>query len=134
MYRSVKAAQRDWESAPIIRVSSLDRNQIIIRALFDVLEPFVAKLAVVQILTATNASEAALLSYKAFQTQYAKCEMRTDGNLHDRWVLWDHSQGFHSGHSFKDLGAKESQLNVLDDPIQHWRDFDARWAKAGIIS
>src|SRR5207244_10363516 len=43
--------------------------------LFDLLEPFVSKLTSLQILTATNAPKTALLSYKAFHTQYPRCEI-----------------------------------------------------------
>ena len=105
--------------------------------LFDLLDPFAAKLRI-QILTSPKllssqpAFKTALATARDFRSQYPNCELRTEPEekLHDRYILWDHSHGYHVGHSLKDLGKKDSQLNLLSNASEHWAAFDARWATA----
>ena len=73
-----------------------------------------------RLLTATVPS-AVLHAYRAFRSQYgAATEMAVgkSGELHDRYILWDGAQGFHVGHSLKDLGRKDAQLDLLEAPAR----------------
>ena len=88
-----------------------------------------------RLLTATVPS-AVLHAYRAFRSQYgAATEMAVgkSGELHDRYILWDGAQGFHVGHSLKDLGRKDAQLDLLEAPAQQWALFEERWAAATLV-
>lgn len=92
----------------------------------------------VRIVTSDKTSKGALKTYEAYRAQYALTEMRfteyEDIKFHDRFVLWDNSQGFHFGHSLKDLGKKDTQINLIKDPCKQTALFDERWAEARPMS
>lgn len=99
-------AQKDWESQPIIRITTLDRDEVVIRAgerfranrllreIFasareelSILDPYVgpplfdlleeiAQRLQIRIITSEKIKEAAYLSYKAFRSQYPRTELR----------------------------------------------------------
>ncbi len=54
--------------------------------------------------------------------------------IHDRFVLWDKSNCFHIGHSIKDLGTKDTQLNRITNPAVQLKLFEGRWAESSPIS
>ena len=73
-------------------------------------------------------------TYLAFHKQRPQTEMRTTvGDIHDRFIIWDGTQGFHLGHSIKDLGTKDTQLNLIAAPHQHLTLFEQRWKQAAEI-
>ena len=99
--------------------------------LFDPSEDF-ARVGVLRIITADTVDRATVLAYTTFRNQYPKAEMRVLGKdrIHDRFILWDGAHGVHLGHSVKDLGKKDTQLNVLAVPLEQYRLFEERWAAA----
>lgn len=162
LYRAMTVTQRDWESQRLIAVSSLDRDEVIIRAgetfkanrvlreilaqpkrelcvldpylgpmLFDLAEDF-ANVGRLRLITSENADRQVLQVYKAFRGQYPNSEMRVLGvdRIHDRFILWDGAHGVHLGHSIKDLGKKDTQINVLKAPNEQHALFEERWAEA----
>jgi hypothetical protein len=50
--------------------------------------------------------------------------------IHDRFILWDGAHGVHLGHSIKDLGTKDTQVNVLAAPLEQYKLFEERWTEA----
>jgi len=162
LYESMVNAQKSWDKQDIIKVSSLERVQIQIRAgegfkanrvlreilslakqevsiidpyigppLFDLLEDTASKKQV-RIITSEKSKEDAFLAYDAFRKQYPKTEVRVlgEGLLHDRYILLDRARGFHVGHSLKDLGTKDTQLNLLKDASEALKRFEELWKKA----
>lgn len=53
-----------------------------------------------------------------------------DAKFYDRFVLWYDSKGFHIGHSLKNLGEKDTQLNLTKIPKKQMLLFEGRWAEA----
>ena len=162
MYTAMERAQKDWEKQPIVRISKLDRDQILIRAgetfdanrvLREILEGVRSELCVTdpyfgpeifdlikdinpnlkaRLLSSDKAPKAMTISFKAFRKQYPSVELRItdEKKIHDRYILLDGSQAFHVGHSLKDLGRKDTQINVVKDPHPVFRLFQERWEKA----
>lgn len=101
--------------------------------LFDLLEDSSHK-AQVQVLTSDRTPKSLISSYMDFKERYGWVEMRTvqysDVKFHDRYIFLDESVGFHSGHSFKDLGDKDSQINLIKDPQEHIKIFKDTWKNA----
>lgn len=166
LYQSMARSQKDWESQGVIKVSNLDRDQIIIRSgetfkanrvlreiisqvrkelciidpymgpmLFDLIEDAGARI-VVKIITSDRARKDTFSAYSAFKNQYPQVEMRIldHEKMHDRYILWDRAHGLHLGHSIKDLGKKDTQLNLLKDPSNQWELFEQRWKESRPIS
>jgi hypothetical protein len=52
------------------------------------------------------------------------------GDLHDRFILWDRKAGVHLGHSIKDLGKKDTQVNKIADVGKQLQLFEDRWGQA----
>ncbi|MEW6378885.1 MAG: hypothetical protein AB1611_04685 [bacterium] len=98
---------------------------------FDIIEGKTGKISI-RIITSAKVSKAALISYEAFRNQYPNTEMRRldSEKLHDRYILWDKAHGFHIGHSIKDLGKKDTQLNLLLNPIEQVNLFEHRWKES----
>ncbi|MGD1017721.1 MAG: hypothetical protein ABSA12_00230 [Verrucomicrobiia bacterium] len=162
LYASMSHAQQEWESQPIIRVSNIQKDEILVRAgehfkanrilreIFSlakaelcILDPYIgAKVfdliqdaetgASVRIITSDQTKSAAIIAYGAFKAEYGKVEMRLHGfqQIHDRFVLWDKSHGFHVGHSMKDLGTKDTQLNRIANPAAQLKLFEERWRES----
>jgi len=160
LYESMVHAQQDWAKQPIIRVSNLNHDQIIIRAgetfkadrvlreifavankelnivdpyigskIFDLIEDAETR-AYVYILTSDKISKTTIETYKAYKQQYSYIDMKIiHGDIHDRFIIWDRSRGFHIGHSLKDLGTKDVQLNLLKHPDVQLKLFEKRWAE-----
>ena len=162
IYTAIERAQRDWAKQPIIRISNIDRDQILIHAgetfranrvlreiiqkvrlelcvidpylgpeIFDLIEDINPNLRA-RLLSSDRASKALTVSFKAFRNQYPTIELRiTDENkIHDRYILLDGSRAFHVGHSLKDLGQRDTQINVVKDPRPQFQLFEARWKEA----
>lgn len=53
-----------------------------------------------------------------FKVQYPNTEVRKHASCHDRFIIVDGSQVYHSGHSFKDLGKKASAITKFEDSDQ----------------
>ena len=165
VYRAMKHAQADWEKKPIIRVTNLEHDEILIRAgeafradrivreLFSsashelcIIDPYVGSqlfdllqdsgnTAKVRIITSSKVSVTTKTSYLAYHRQEPKVEMRIlTGDIHDRFVMWDGAKGFHIGHSIKDLGTKDTQLNLIKDPQKQLELFESRWDQATSIT
>ena len=145
LYSAMDGSQKEWENQPIIRISNIDRDQILIRAgetfranrvlreilgqirselcvidaylgpeIFDLIEDVNPKIKT-RIITSDRVGKVVLSAYKAFANQYPSTDLRitAENKIHDRYILWDGSHGFHIGHSIKDLGKKDTQLNLL---------------------
>lgn len=54
--------------------------------------------------------------YKIFQNQYPNVELRENNVIHDRYIIIDGADIYHSGHSFNELGQKSSTINKMEDP------------------
>jgi len=105
--------------------------------LFDLLAPLAEKQLGIRIVTSNNilgtgaTQKNALLAYKAFRASYPTAEMKTHiGDLHDRFILWDRKAGVHLGHSIKDLGKKDTQVNKIADVGNQLQLFEDRWGQA----
>lgn len=162
LFHSMLRAQEEWHAQPIVRVSDLERDQILVRAgetfkgnrvlrgifgranrelcmidpyvgtpLFDLLESFAPRVSI-RIITSERLKPAVIRTYSAFRGQFAQTEMRTlpSTTLHDRFILWDGVMGFHVGHSLKDLGKKDTQLDLLSNPAEQVAFFEERWKDA----
>jgi hypothetical protein len=167
LFTSMQKAQKDWDRQPIIKISHLNRDQILIRAgesfianrvlreiisiaqnelclldayvgsiFFDLLEDTNIKVNT-RIVTSDKCMPAAFKTYMAYKSQYSHVEMRTikysKVKFDDRFILIDGSIGYHSGHSFKDLGTKDSQINKIKDARKQLTLFEDHWKKASII-
>jgi hypothetical protein len=77
------------------------------------------------LLSSDGASKALTVSFKAFHNQYPSVELRItdEKKIHDRYILLDGSRALHVGHSLKDLGHKDTQINVVKDPHPVFRLF-----------
>jgi hypothetical protein len=167
LYDSMLKAQEEWENQPIIKVSNISRDQVLIRAgetfkanrvvreiigmaktelcildpyigsnVFDIIED-VNTQASIRIITSEKISNAAMTSCKAYRNQFPHIEMKIldySKGIHDRFIIWDHAHGFHIGHSIKDLGTKDTQLNHINDPYAQQKMFEERWIEAKPIS
>ena len=160
-YSAMLHAQDDWKAQPVIRVTNLQHDEIllkagdefiadrIIREIFSsahkellLIDPYISSrifdmlydsstTALVRIITSSNTSKGTIASYQAYAKQNAQCELRTiTEDIHDRFVLWDGSKGFHIGHSLKDLGKKDVQLNLIKDPRAQIALFETRWKQS----
>jgi hypothetical protein len=98
--------------------------------LFDLIEDSGADRQV-RVLTSDQATGATTVAYRAYRSQYQTCDMRISvGEIHDRYVVCDASRAYHIGHSLKDLGKKDTQINVVDDVASVVALFEARWSTA----
>jgi hypothetical protein len=101
--------------------------------LFDLLEDSNHK-AEVRVVTSDRTPKGLFSSYLDYKKQYGLIEMRivpySDVKFHDRFIFLDESLGFHSGHSLKDLGDKDSQINLIKNPEEHIKIFNDSWANA----
>lgn len=99
-------------------------------SMFDMLEDLETR-AKVRIISSDRCTKAALNAYKG---QYSNVEMRItpygDVKFHDRFVIWDNSRGYHLGHSIKDLGKKDTQLNLIKEPRKQMALLEKRWDEA----
>jgi hypothetical protein len=162
LYKAVERAQGDWEKQPIIKISNLDRDQILIRSgetfranrvpreilqqvhtefyvidpylgpgIFDLIEDINPKLKA-RLLSSDRAPKTLTTSFRAFRDQYPTADLRiTDENkIHDRYILWDDSKALHVGHSLKDLGQTDTQINVVKDARPQFQLFQERWKEA----
>jgi hypothetical protein len=105
--------------------------------LFDLLAPLGEQNLGIRIVTSDNilgvdaTAKNAMLAYKTFRTSYPTAEMRTHaGVLHDRFILWDRKAGHHLGHSIKDLGKKDAQVNKIANVAEKLQLFADRWGQA----
>jgi hypothetical protein len=136
----------------LIRAGEVFRADRFLREIFSVarkelciLDPFIGSrvfdlledsglAAHIRIITSEKLSAATKSTYLAFHKQRPQTEMRTTvGDIHDRFIIWDGTQGFHLGHSIKDLGTKDTQLNLIAAPHQHLTLFEQRWKQAAEI-
>lgn len=161
LFRATQRAQKEWEAEPVARISTAERDQILVKAgetfranrvlrdifrrpqrelliidpyvgsmVFDLLEDANSSLSV-RVITSPKIKQAAIDAYRAYRAQYPSIEMRLiDDDIHDRYVLWDGTQALHLGHSLKDLGTKDTQINLVADAAPQFRMFEERWAKA----
>ena len=105
--------------------------------LFDLLAPLAEKNLGIRIVTSDNilgasaTAKNAMLAYKSFRTSYPTAGMKTHtGVLHDRFIVWDRKVGVHLGHSIKDLGKKDAQVNRIADVAKQLTLFEDRWKHA----
>lgn len=87
--------------------------------LFQLLEPYKESSPEldVRILTTGRYDGAFETDLEAFSKQYSKTEARIHKvkDCHDRYIITDEKEVYHSGHSLKDLGNKLSQINRMQD-------------------
>jgi len=166
LYTAMDRDQKEWEKQPIIKVSNIDRDQLLIQAgetfranrvlreilgqvqtelciidaylgpeIFDLIEDVNPNIRA-RIITSDRVTRTALSAYRAFKTQYPTIELRitAEDKIHDRYILWDENRGVHIGHSIKDLGKKDTQLNLIKDSRPQYKMFEDRWTGADIVT
>jgi hypothetical protein len=103
--------------------------------IFDLIEDINPNLKL-RLLSSDKAPKALKVTFKAFREQYPSAELRItdEDKIHDRYILLDGSRAFHVGHSLKDLGRKDTQINVVKNPRLQFRLFEERWEKANAIT
>lgn len=78
-----------------------------------------------------NLMKATLSAYQDFKKEHGRGELRRcDANeIHDRYVIVDGARAWHFGHSLKDLGEKDSEVNAVPcaEIVQR---FEELWQKA----
>jgi hypothetical protein len=165
LYQALDTDQTAWEQSPIIKISNVDKDQILIRAgeafkanrvlreilsqprkelcvldpyvgssLFDLIEEVNPKI-IGRVITSDKGPSSATATYQAFRGSYPSVEMRivAYSSIHDRFILWDRAKGIHSGHSLKDLGKKDTQLNFISNSQEQFKLFEQRWSQAKVI-
>jgi len=166
LYSAVKAEQKTWDQERIIKISNLEKGQILNRAgetfkanrvlreilsqarnellvldpyigsqVFDLIEDVNPSIHG-RLITSDKGPSAAITTYRTFKCQYPSVELRViaHASIHDRFILWDGAKGIHLGHSLKDLGQKDTQLNLIESPIENFRLFEQRWCEAKPIA
>lgn len=73
-----------------------------------------------------------------FKSQYSNLnvEARENSQCHDRYVIVDGKEIYHSGHSFHDLGSKASQINKVEDGTNKGKilsDFEDWWNTGHVV-
>jgi len=70
-------------------------------------------------------------AYQDFKKQYGRVEFRRcdPKEIHDRYVIVDGVRAWHFGHSLKDLGEKDSEINSVP-AAEIVRRFEELWRKA----
>lgn len=88
-----------------------------------------------RLITSDKGPSATITTYRAYKRQYPSVELRVMvyASIHDRFILWDGAMGIHLGHSLKDLGQKDTQLNRIESPIENFKLFEQRWSEANTI-
>ena len=98
--------------------------------LFDLLEDANSRVQT-RVITSPRVKDVAIDAYRAYRAQYNLVEMRIiDDDIHDRYILWDGAQALHIGHSLKDLGTKDTQINLVADAAPQFCMFEERWSGA----
>ena len=85
--------------------------------ILSILEEYVSenKNLLIRILT-QNTNNSYKSDLIAFNKQYGSViETKINTGCHDRFLIIDGTNVYHSGHSFKDLGSKVSLISVIDD-------------------
>jgi hypothetical protein len=104
--------------------------------LFDLLEDSNQK-AKTRIVTSDKLTKPDLIVYRDYKKQYPHVEMKiipySNIKFHDRFILLDNSSGYHIGHSIKNLGEKDTQVNLIKNPMEQIALFEERWSEAKII-
>lgn len=75
---------------------------------------------------------------KKIRTQYPALSIKAKENsqCHDRYIIIDGTNIYHSGHSFHDLGEKASQINKVEDEEVRKKiiaDFESWWNTGNVI-
>lgn len=85
--------------------------------LLAILEEYVTKNPNLSIRMLTqNASNSFKSDLSAFIKQFGQIiEVKTHASCHDRFIIVDGNEVYHSGHSFKDLGSKASLITLVSD-------------------
>src|SRR5262245_52896149 len=160
LYKAMEREQEDWEKQSIIKISNLDREEILIRAgetfranrvlreilqkvrlelhvidpylgpdIFDLIEDINPRLKA-RLLSSVRAPKTLTPAFKKFRNQYpttVELRMTDEEKIHDRYILCDDNKAFHIGHSLKDLGQKDTHINVIQDPRPLFQLFQERW-------
>lgn len=156
LYQALDADQKAWAEAPIIEISNVAKDEILIRAgeafkanrvsreilsqprsdlyvldpyvgpsLFDLIEDVNPTIRG-RVITSDKGPSTAIATCQAFRQTCPSVEMRIvpHSSVHDRFILWDSAKGFHLGHSLKDLGKKDTQLNLISKPQEQFTLFE----------
>ncbi|MDP8217294.1 MAG: hypothetical protein P9M03_01050 [Candidatus Theseobacter exili] len=85
-----------------------------------------------RLISSNKTSKTVFTTYKAIREKNPGIELRItdEGKIHDRYILLDGNKAYHFGHSFKDLGSKDTQINSVNDIILQYDNFEKRWAKS----
>ncbi|HEY4514647.1 MAG TPA: hypothetical protein VJJ22_00595 [Candidatus Paceibacterota bacterium] len=107
-----------------------------------IIEPYIIDSNVkVRLLTRNNGNKnfnSFCVDLGKFKTQYPRLdiEARENGQCHDRYIIIDSKDIYHSGHSFHDLGGKASQINKVEDESNRNKilvDLKSWWSTGSII-
>lgn len=106
--------------------------------LLAMLEPYIQQNQNLKIRILTQKIDNSFKSDLAlFVKQYSVgIEVKLHQSCHDRFIVIDGNDVFHSGHSFKDLGSKASLINSVDDEEEKKKfigDFDNWWLSGALL-
>lgn len=91
----------------------------------------------IRILTSDQTKKTVRQAYFSYSHQYKNVEIKilpfSETSFHDRFIFIDSTQGFHLGHSLKDMGTKDTQINKIKDITKQKKMFDDYWSKADSI-
>ena len=97
-------------------------NSDILDLLYDLQEDILVKL-----ITKSNVSKNFKTSISKYNLDRNNLEIRISDESHDRFILIDDNECYHSGHSFKDVGKKVSVLKKLNDNKKMLQVFNDIW-------
>jgi hypothetical protein len=90
----------------------------------------------IRILTTDRYTKAFKYDLSAFIKQYGNTEAKIHkvADCHDRFILIDGKELYHSGYSFKDLGQRLSAINLMEDEEEKKKFIDEfeNWWKSGM--
>ena len=69
----------------------------------------------VEIYTSNGGNTLTKSEIGTFQKQYPSLQVKYTGNFHDRFLILDHTVGYHIGASVKDAGKKCFAISLIED-------------------
>lgn len=99
--------------------------------------PHVSPAAKIRLLTTAKRLNTVVPALRLFaQQRGGAAELRTDENLHDRYVFIDGQEGYQSGASFKDgaRNAPTALTQVIDTFAAVYRTYETAWNSAAVVA
>lgn len=106
-----------------------------------IIEPYINSALEVRFLTRSSGNKnfsSFCIDLQKFKSQYSdsSIEAKENNDCHDRYVIVDETDVYHSGQSFNDLGRKASQINKVEDELNKnkiLKDFNNWWSTGNVI-